>query len=326
MPTQPAQPVNPRGPLSSWVLADRQPLHMPAVVGANGMSDDLQLALYLCYELHFGEVPGTWARTEWEPEMVRFRTQLEQAFLRSLYEMIIPVASSAPVRSLIPQLIEADDGPSVSKHMETVGTLEQMAEFLKHRSPYQLKEADPNTMGIPHLRGRAKQILAGIQAGEYGADDSDRMMHSELFAQTMRSFGLDDQPNAYLAELPATSLMISNLISMFGMNRAMRGCLVGHLTVFEMTSVVPMGRYARGLDRVRAPAAARRFYDVHVLADAEHERMAIEMAAALEEDEPQLRDDIIFGAQCVFVTERLFAERLFANWKRTGRTAARTAA
>ena len=283
---------------------------------ACGLSDDAQLALYLCYELHYGDVPGLRSDSEWDSEIIGFRRRLEDAFVRSLQRLAAPPPSLGPVRFALPQLIEADDGLSVSKHMEQRGTLEEMAEFLKHRSAYQLKEADPHTFGIPHLRGRAKQILAEIQAGEYGADAPGRQLHSDLFAQTMRSFGLDDRPNAYLDELPGTALMISNLVSLFGLNRCYRGCLVGHLAVFEMTSVVPMGRYSRGLTRMNAPELTRGFYDVHVLADAEHQHLALEMATALETDEPQLAGDIIFGAQCVLATERLFADRLFTNWAR----------
>jgi hypothetical protein len=142
-------------------------------------------------------------------------------------------------------------------------------------------------------------------------------MHSQLFAQTMRHLDLDDRPHAYLDVLPASALAVSNLISMFGLNRRWRGALVGHLTVFEMTSVTPMGRYTRALERLGAPAEARRFYDVHVLADAEHERLALEMAVELERDEPSLRADIIFGARCAGEVDRRFAATLFDNWRRT---------
>ena len=81
-----------------------------------------------------------------------------------------------------------------------------------------------------------------------------------------------------------------------------------------MTSVVPMGRYERGLERMGAPVDARRFYEVHVLADAEHEVMAIEMASALAEMEPDLVRDIFHGARCALAVERLFAEQLLRNW------------
>ena len=75
-----------------------------------------------------------------------------------------------------------------------------------------------------------------------------------------------------------------------------------------------MGRYARGLERMGAAEEARSFYEVHVLADAKHERLALDMAEALEADEPALRDDIVFGVRCVAITERLFATDLFDSW------------
>jgi hypothetical protein len=109
-------------------------------------------------------------------------------------------------------------------------------------------------------------------------------------------------------------LMVSNLISLFGLNRRWRGALVGHLAVFEMTSVEPMGRYARALERLGAPEEARRFYDVHVLADAEHEMMALEMAGAFAAAEPELAGDVLFGASAALAIEARFADDLFGRW------------
>ncbi|HSP27054.1 MAG TPA: iron-containing redox enzyme family protein, partial [Ilumatobacteraceae bacterium] len=195
------------------------------------------------------------------------------------------------------------------------GTLEQMRELIVHRSPYQLKEGDPHTAGVQRLNGRAKQILVQIQAGEYGADAPGRRTHAALFADTMCSLGLDPTPNAYLDVLPASSLAISNLISMFGFNRRWRGSLVGQLAAFEMTSVIPMGRYAAGLLRMGAPDRARRFYDVHVMADAEHEVMAIDMVEQQCTLEPTTADDVVFGVQSTLVVERWFAETLLRTWR-----------
>jgi hypothetical protein len=252
---------------------------------------------------------------EWDPVVIGFRQSLERRFEESLSDLVDRHLDGDP-RCVIPQMIAADTSPSISRHMEARGTLDQMREFVIHRSAYQLKEADPHTFAIPRLGGRAKQILAEIQAGEYGADAPDRQMHSDLFAQTMRGLGLDDTRNAYLDELPASALMISNLISLFGLNRRWRGALVGHLAVFEMTSVVPMTRYANALKRLGASESTRRFYDVHVLADAEHEVMALEMAVALVQNAPQMRSDVLFGAGCVLAVERMFADRLLDSWNR----------
>jgi hypothetical protein len=211
-------------------------------------------------------------------------------------------------------MLAADSGPSLSRYMEHDGTLAQMRDVVVHRSAYQLKEADAHTFGIPRLEGPSKQLLAEIQAGEYGVDGTDRIVHAALFAQTMRELGLDERRNAYLDVQPGSALAISNLISMLGLHRRWRGALVGHLAVFEMTSVVPMSRYSHALERMGAGPAARRFYDVHVLADAEHEVLALEMAAALVGQEPARRDDVLFGAGCAIAVEHAFARRLLDGW------------
>ena len=166
--------------------------------------------------------------------------------------------------------------------MERSGTFEQMREFVVHRSAYQLKEGDGHTFAIPRLAGAAKQALVHIQAGEYGTERPGQEMHATLFAATMTELGLDATPNAYVDLLPAATLATDNLVSYLGLHRARRGALVGHLTVLEMTSVTPMGRYSRALERLGGSERARRFYEVHVLADAEHERIALrEMAGRL---------------------------------------------
>src|SRR3546814_9033764 len=74
--------------------------------------------------------------------------------------------------------------------------------------------------------------------------------------------------------------------------------LVGHLAVFEMCSVGPMGRYRAALERLGFDEAATRFYSEHVLADERHQVVALhEMAAQLVEQEPMLGGEVIFGAK-----------------------------
>ena len=307
----------PRGPLSGWVLHQLRGHRRaaPVVIADQMLGDDAQLALYLAYEPHFSDLPELAAVDEWDVTMFRFRRQLETALLWQLWA-VLGDGPGGPVDATIRRLLLDDDGPSLSAYMEATGTLAQIREFVVHRSVYQLKEADAHTFGIPRLRGRAKQLLAEIQAGEYGADGPGRRMHAELFATTIRELGLDDRLHAYLDEVPASALLISNLISLFGLNRRLRGALVGHLAVFEMTSVVPMGRYTRALQRMGASEEARRFYDVHVLADAEHETAALDMAVALANDEPQLAGDIVFGARCAIAAEHLFAGTLLERWSK----------
>lgn len=307
-----------RGRLSEWAIARRWTLTddaAPAVDGADGFGDDLQLALYLAYEGHFSEVG---VADEWDLDLLDFRRRLEEVFVSELRRRVADdVFAGGDLRTAIPALIDADTGPSLSTYLESHGTEVQVRDVVLQRSAYQLKEGDAHTLGIARLTGRAKQILAAIQAGEYGADAPDRTMHRDLYAQTMRAFGLDDRPNSYLDHLPASALMVSNLATLFGLNRRWRGALVGHLAVVEMTSVTPMGRYSRALERLGASSAARRFYDVHVLADAEHERMALDMASAFGDDHPELVDDVLFGARAALAVESAFATTLLQSWNAT---------
>ena len=140
----------------------------------------------------------------------------------------------------------------------------------------------------------------------------------------IRALGLDDTYGAYLQLVPGSTLATVNLVSMFGLHRRLRGAAIGHLTVFEMTSVVPMARYSAALERMGFDEHARRFYDVHVIADADHEVVALDrMAAAMERDEPDLASDVLFGARAVLDIERRFAESLLDMWSTGASSSAR---
>jgi hypothetical protein len=141
-------------------------------------------------------------------------------------------------------------------------------------------------------------------------------MHSELFRRTMRGLGLDDSYGHYLEYVPAITLATSNVISMFGLHRRLRGALAGHLAAFEMTSSLPNRRYGNGLRRLGATAAETDFYDVHVTADAVHEQIAAhDLCGALVSTEPELAEDVVFGARCALELDGLFAEHLMTRWR-----------
>ena len=79
-------------------------------------------------------------------------------------------------------------------------------------------------------------------------------------------------------------------MSLCGLHRRLRGAIVGHLALFEMTSSIPNRRYATGLRRLgpgRPRATA--FFDEHVEADAVHEAVAaVDLAGGLARQEPAL--------------------------------------
>jgi hypothetical protein len=277
-------------------------------------AEDLHLGLYLCYELHYRGLPGVDDRWEWEPSLLALRAALEAEFEADLRHDI-PLPQPRAARDLELREIEAaDDAPSLSKYLERKGTLDQYREFVVHRSAYQLKEADPHSWALPRLHGGPKAAMVEIQADEYGGGDANRI-HAQLFAKTMDALSLDSRYGAYVDHIPAVTLATVNLMSMFGLHRRLRGAIVGHLALFEMTSSIPNRRYANGLRRLGFDGDALDFYDEHVVADAVHENVAaVDLAGGLAKQDPTLAPDILWGAAALTELEGRFARHLLDAW------------
>jgi Iron-containing redox enzyme len=313
----------PRGDISALVLAalagEPHELAAPALphVAEPLTDDDFQLALYLCYELHYRGLPGVDDRWEWEPTLLRIRAVLESAFEQALLEAV-PFASastpSVPIDLALREISERD-GPPLSAFVRSSATLEQVREFVMHRSAYQLKEADPHSWAIARLSGGPKAALVEIQSDEYGSGRSE-WIHAELFARAMRALGLDDAYGAYLDVTPGVTLATVNLMSLFGLHRRWRGAIVGHLALFEMTSSIPNRRYADGLRRLGFGEDATLFFDEHVEADAVHENIAsVDLAGGLVSQEPQLHAAVMWGAETLEHLENRWAEHVLGSWR-----------
>jgi hypothetical protein len=241
--------------------------------------------------------------------------QFDEGVAELVSEPIFDPEEILDVGGCLQELVAQDEGPPLSRYMETRGTREQMLEHVVHRSAYQLKEADPHSWAIPRLTGAAKAALLEIQFDEYGSGRAERM-HSELFARTMSALGLDATYGAYLPYLPGITLATVNLMSRYGLHRHRRGALVGHLAVFEMTSSIPNRRYGNALRRLGYGAEATGFYDEHVEADAVHENIAAwDLAGGLARAEPELAADILFGARALLALEGRWATHLLDSWQ-----------
>lgn len=326
---RPGVPLLPeaRGPLTealfaALVEAPAETLSLPPVVADDPLSDDdLQLGLYACYELHYRGFDGVDARWEWTPALLAARAAFEAPFERALHDLVPAPAPVDPADTdvALREISDPGDGPSLSRHLAREGTVEQFREFLVHRSAYQLKEADPHSWALPRLWGAPKAAMVEIQADEYGGGRPDRI-HAELFARTLRAFDLDATYGAHLDVIPARTLATVNLMSLFGLHRRLRGALVGHLAVFEMTSSVPNGRYAAGARRLGfTTPEATGFFDEHVTADAVHESIAaVDLAGGLARQQPELRADILWGAAALMALDAAWERDVLAAFDEGG--------
>ncbi|MGW4568965.1 iron-containing redox enzyme family protein [Streptomyces sp. NPDC004561] len=313
-----------RGPLSAALTAYLRgagPLPRPAdAEGADPYGDDLQLALYLCYELHYRGFAGVAPETEWDPELLRVRAALEHRF-RSALRADAPAHDSLD-DALAALLVEPAEGTGVTHFLCAEGELWQLREYAAQRSLYHLKEADPHAWVLPRLWGRAKAAMAAVEYDEFGGGRAERV-HARLFADLMGDLGLDTAYGRYLDAAPAEMLAVVNLMSLFGLHRELRGALVGHFAEVEITSSPGSRRLAEAMRRTGAGPAAEFFYDEHVEADAVHEQVVRhDVIGGLLDEEPELAADVTFGIDATEYLEDRLARRVLTEW-RAGRSSLR---
>ncbi|GAA1458740.1 iron-containing redox enzyme family protein [Williamsia maris] len=318
--SDPALPA-PDGPLSTAIVdalasgvVDGSVLTDVVVGEADPYGRDLQLALYVCYELHyrgFADVSDEW---EWQPDLLRLRAHMEAAFRTALDSDIGDVGSDSVVAEMDSLSIEPIDGDGPSYFLRDTATWDQMREYLALRSIYHLKEADPHAWAIPRLTGQAKASYVAVEFDEYGGGRGDRV-HQQLFADLMVAAELNADYLGYLDAAPAQALATVNLMSMFGLHRSSRGATVGHLAATEITSSPGAQRLADALVRLEAPDACVGFYREHVEADAVHEQvLRTDVVGALVEADPSVEADVVFGIRAFNLVEDRLADLVMTRW------------
>jgi hypothetical protein len=311
----------PRGPLShALVAALRDEADVPSrAVAAD--EDDLQLSLWMLYELHYRGFDDVDPAKEWDPPLLAVRRELEERFEADLRTRAGGLVEKAKQEAdgVVAQLqwLADQDGAGMPAYLHRQATREQWEEFLALRSVYHLKESDPHAWVVPRVTAGVKASLVELQYDEFGDGRGDRV-HQELFGLAMRDAGLDDAYGAYVDDAPAHVLAVSNAMSLFGLHRRLRGAALGHLAAFEMTSSLPCRRYAQGAARLGLEGA-RLYYEEHVEADAVHEQLAARsICGALVADEPALLDDVLLGAAACLALEHDSAARTLEDWAQGG--------
>ncbi len=286
--------------------------------------EDLHLSLWMLYEQHYRGFDEVDDAREWDPDLLKVRARLEEQFEAELRTACRPIIELADDEATVPDQLVAitayDSGVSLPQFIQREATTAQYLELLVQRSLYHLKESDPHAWVVPRLDGPAKVALAELQYDEFGGGRPDRL-HSRLFADALEATGLDASYGAYVDRVPAYTLAVNNAMSLFGLNRRLRGAAMGHLAAFEMTSSLPCRRYLQGAQRLELGAPVERYFDEHVEADAVHEHVASRsICGALVDAEPDLRPDVLLGAAACVHLDAVAAEQMIEAWN-TGRSA-----
>lgn len=314
----------PRGGLSAWMFGRLQQMQMGEespcwTVESPGFeadgADDAAVTLWALHELSYGGFEDVPDRAEQDPTVLVLRALLERELetrLRERWSGEVPTADD--VAAALFSLVEAHDGPSLATHVHRHADRGQVLELLQQRSIYHLKEADPTSWAIPRLPVRAKAGLVELQFDEYGGGDPNRL-HAHLFARGLDAVGLRPDYGAYIDDAMVEVLDMNNAVSMFGMQRRLRGAAMGHLAAFEATSSLPSRRMVQGLERLDFPSAMVGYYSEHIEADAVHEHLAArEICGTLALDDPAQVGEIMFGAFTALDLEARFATALLDDW------------
>ncbi|EGD53334.1 iron-containing redox enzyme family protein [Gordonia neofelifaecis] len=323
---QPSLPAA-RGPMSARIIdaVRATPADAPARIDVptvlDPWSDDVQLALAVCHELHYRGWADAGRDCEWDPVLIGARGRLEDLFLSAVVEECVPLSEEGTADAELGALARGVPSGAVA-HLRRWGTEDEFADYFAARSVYHLKEADPHAWAIPRLSGRVKAAFVAVEFDEYGAGRAERV-HQNLFGELLSSMGLNCDYLGYLPHAPGVVLAPVNLMMCLGLRRSRRGATVGHFAATEMTSPVGSAWILHGLDRLEAPEPARRFFREHVEADAVHELvMRDEVVGVLLSDEPSLEDDVVFGIRALLVVENRL-DRAFVDAWNSGRSLVR---
>ena len=167
---------------------------------------------------------------------------------------------------------------------------------------------------MPRVDDATKAALVELQYDEYGTGNP-HLLHAGLFGRGLEACGLSPAYGAYVDDVPPEILEQNNAMTLFGLNRRLRGAALGHLAAFEATSSLPSRRVAQGLRRLGLPEEMAAYYDEHVEADAVHEQLAVRtICGSLLTAEPGLAADVFLGAYSCLDLEDRVAHRLLGEW------------
>lgn len=260
---------------------------------------DLQLALYVSYELHhrgFADVDPRW---EWDPGVLQLRARLEEAFGTALREDVGDVAQHKAADEIRRMYTRSS---AVVDHLREHGTWSQMREYFVQRSVHRLRTDDAAAWASHAM------TPAEFHQSVSGGDDHPPRCR---FAEVLSAAGLDPGYLCYLDEVAPEALALVNMMSMFGLHRNLRGAATGQEAATAITVRRASGGLVEALLRLGAPQPCVQFYRDNAGIPG---RPGCAPMAALLDREPELEADVVLGIRAFELLEDRFATRLVTSW------------
>jgi hypothetical protein len=286
---------------------------------------DFQLALWMLYELHYRGFPGVPGDAEWDPLLIAARLPLERAFEDAVRDLVGPLdwppedeLPQRPGEAVADRIFAATGSgapPELATFLQRRADAGHYRTYLARRAVYQLRESDPQSFVLPRLDGAPKAALAELQYDEYGGGQASRL-HATLFADALTSLDMPTDVIPYVDQAPAATLASVNLMSLFALNRRLRGAALGHLAAYEATSSVPCRMVALGARRLGLPDPVAAYFEEHVEADSVHEQVAVrDICGGFVDDHPEEAENVLFGVAACLAVDALAAEAILSDWR-----------
>ncbi len=286
-----------RGPISQSIVdfvtgGGGEIVDASSGVAGQPHDDDFHAALWMLNVFQVADFEGV------QPDRVaslRMRTlhwYLEQTFESQLRRLV----PERPVPDLLAHIHDLLERPGSTRGSSPQAVRRR---FLA-KAPYGGWEADPHTLALARIEDPLKPALVDIQSGEYGMGHANT--HAEIYRRCLDELGTTVTDAVTTA--PACSLAFANSTWLFGRDRRMRGAAVGQLCLLELDSVEPCLREKGCWDAAGLPASARRWYDIHAMADVEHAKVITEqLAPVMQQQTPWLVADAAWGAEVTWVLQ-----------------------
>jgi hypothetical protein len=297
--------------------------------GDDGALDVAHRTLYHLYSQAMWSPVDAPRHNEHDLTLAAVLLELEHGFQRQLGRVPMPDDPPPDAEAFAAWLSDLAlvnpplDDPGFGPYLRDHATLDQLREIVAQRSLFFLKEPDPWAMVIPSLRGEAKAGLIDVLLDEYGWGRYDHM-HSTVYERLMDRLGLETGYDAYLERTSWQFLAIMNYQGMLARHRRLCRRMYGYIYLVEAESPAAMRTYLATYDRLGVTDPdVRRFYDLHVTADADHQRVALdEMIVPVVRAEPEARHEIARGVVGGQFLEHAFAVHLLERF-RAGETSLR---